>query len=69
MPNDIRAKIPIARCPDCRERIRLSGKLYVGKTIICSNCDAELEVIDIDPLELDWASDGNDYDDYDEEER
>lgn len=68
MPNDIRAKIPIAHCPDCRERIRLGGRLYIGKTITCSNCDAELEIIETDPLELDWAYDGEDEDDeYDDE--
>jgi hypothetical protein len=26
-----------------------------GLTLVCAYCDAELEVINTDPLEVDWA--------------
>jgi len=42
-------------CIDCDEPIYLESKPKIGQIITCSNCDAQLEVIDIDPIELDWA--------------
>jgi lysine biosynthesis protein LysW len=56
-----------AYCPDCDEKIVLNPKPQIGKRFKCSNCDAELEVIGTDPLELDWAYDW-DWDDDDEED-
>ena len=29
--------------------------LKVGRSVTCPCCEAELEVIDLDPVELDWA--------------
>jgi lysine biosynthesis protein LysW len=29
----------------------------LGQKVICPHCDVELEVISVDPLELDWAYD------------
>ena len=51
-------------CPDCGEEITLRGTLRIGQELVCPHCDAELEVVEIEPLELDWAFD----DDYEEEE-
>ena len=34
----------------------------------CSECDAELEVISVDPLEIDWAYDYSWEEDEDEED-
>lgn len=44
-------------CPDCDGRIMLSSQVYVGLTLVCPYCDAELEVISTDPPEVDWAYD------------
>ncbi len=57
----------IAFCPDCEESISLGPRPKVGQRISCPHCNAELEVIDTSPLELDWAYDGPE-DDWDEEE-
>jgi len=46
--------MPHALCPDCDQEIVLN-RVAVGQTVTCPNCDAELEVISVDPLELDWA--------------
>ena len=46
----------IAFCLDCEEPVRvLSPKL--GQRIICENCQAELEIIEVSPLEFDWPYD------------
>lgn len=56
-----------AYCPDCEERIIFKIEPMVGQTLTCPHCDAELEVISTDPLELDWAYDWSD-EDWEEEE-
>ena len=44
-------------CPDCDGAIMLGSQVHVGLTLVCPHCDAELEVISTDPLEVDWAYD------------
>jgi lysine biosynthesis protein LysW len=74
----------IAFCPDCEAPIRLGAQIKIGQRIVCSNCDVELEVIEVSPVELDWAydepeedwddgewddeDDEEDYDDWDEDD-
>ena len=64
----------IAFCPDCEESISLSQPKK-GELLICPHCDAELEVINLAPLELDWAYvepaedwDEEDWEEWEEEE-
>jgi hypothetical protein len=47
----------VAMCPECEGEFRTGPTLKVGQRLICPNCDAELEVIHLIPLELDWAFD------------
>jgi alpha-aminoadipate carrier protein LysW len=42
-------------CLDCGRSIDLGLKPKEGQIVTCPMCDADLEVISIDPLELDWA--------------
>jgi lysine biosynthesis protein LysW len=51
-------------CPDCDGKISITAGGKVGQRLICPHCDAELEVISLEPLELDWAYDWS----WDEEE-
>jgi alpha-aminoadipate carrier protein LysW len=44
-----------ATCPDCGRRIVLRSQPRVGEEVICPHCEADLEVVSLDPLELDWA--------------
>jgi lysine biosynthesis protein LysW len=46
-----------AICPSCGEDIRLphSSNVRIGQRLLCPHCDAGLEVIELDPVELDWA--------------
>ena len=63
MSSSTRVQVVTARCPDCGERIRLQGRIHIGRPVICSNCDAELEVIETEPVELDWIDDDDDDED------
>jgi hypothetical protein len=60
----------IAFCPDCEEPIQLGSQLRVGQRITCESCATDLEVIEVSPLELDWAFDGpaDDWDDVEEDD-
>lgn len=51
-----------AYCPDCDESIHLRNPV-VGQKLFCPHCETEVEVISVDPLDLDWAYDSS----YDEE--
>ena len=46
-----------AFCPDCDEEMTFNPHPRLGQKVICPHCDVELEVISVDPLELDWAYD------------
>ncbi len=52
--------MPVAICPSCGDDIKLSGRPRIGQRVVCPYCEAELEVIELDPVELDWV-------DYEEE--
>ncbi|MGD2206910.1 MAG: hypothetical protein PVH17_09035 [Anaerolineae bacterium] len=55
-------------CPDCDEKIVLNIKPQEGQKLSCPHCDADLEVISVNPLELDWAYDWDWDDDEDFED-
>ena len=48
-------------CPDCGQKIDIGPKPKKGQWVSCPHCNADLEIIGISPLELDWAQ-------YDEDE-
>ena len=54
-----------AFCPDCGQKIVLGPKPRKGQLISCPHCNADLEIVGINPLELDWAlySDDDDFED------
>lgn len=43
-------------CPECEEPIRLNASVRLGQPITCQHCLAELEVVSVDPLEVDFAT-------------
>jgi lysine biosynthesis protein LysW len=44
-------------CADCGGKILLDNSGELGLKLVCLHCDAELEVVSIDPPEVDWAYD------------
>ena len=53
-------------CVGCDTEITFKEKPRMGRLITCAECGAELEVVWLDPLEVDWPY--IDYLDDDEEE-
>lgn len=56
------------KCLDCEVPIELSFQPVEGQIITCPDCEAELEVISVEPLELDFYYEDWDDDDWDEDE-
>lgn len=44
-----------AYCLDCGSRIYLGRRPWVGQPAFCDECEADLEVVRVNPLELDWT--------------
>ncbi len=61
--------MPLTACPECGAEIHVEeDEVEKGEVIHCDECDASLEVVGLDPIELDLASDGKDEDYFDDEE-
>ena len=45
----------MAFCPECDRRIDVGPRPKEGQQVTCPHCGADLEVINLQPLELDWA--------------
>ena len=62
--------MPTASCPECDEDVYVDADSEQGDVVSCDECGANLEVVGLDPIELDLYEGGDDFDDdLDEEER
>jgi lysine biosynthesis protein LysW len=43
-----------AECPQCGVEISVGSQPRIGQLMTCTSCNSELEVVWLDPLELDW---------------
>ena len=64
-PGAKRLSVQMGRCPSCSRDIKLPGRIIVGMQVRCSTCGDELQVVETDPIELDWLYD---YDEFDNDE-
>lgn len=58
--------MPIADCPNCEEPVHVDSP-EVGIAVNCSDCGADLEIVGVDPLELEEDESGYDDDEDDED--
>ena len=49
----------IAKCPHCGFSITLGRDVKLKEMIVCPACGEELEVVELDPPRLDFASAGD----------
>lgn len=55
-----------AQCISCETEITFQADPKMGQLVRCSKCDAQLEVVWLDPIEVDWPYDDDDY--YDDDD-
>lgn len=53
-------------CPECESLINLGEKPVTGQKVTCPDCGGYLEVVGVDPIELDWVFADYDSDDEDD---
>jgi lysine biosynthesis protein LysW len=53
--------ITVSKCPLCGEKIKVGSKPWIGQEVMCPACDAILEVVELNPLSLDWPYDDEGY--------
>ncbi len=59
--------MPTATCPECSESVHVDAEADKGDTIVCDDCGVELEIVGLDPIELDLVEDDY-YDDDDDDD-
>jgi lysine biosynthesis protein LysW len=63
-----------AKCPSCGKQVVIGPSARMGQRLNCKRCNTEVEVVWLDPLELDWPYDDDDkefddeFDEWDTEE-
>jgi lysine biosynthesis protein LysW len=55
-----------SECPSCGSKVFVGTKPRVGQRVKCPSCSSELEVVWLDPVELDWPYDEDEFDEDDE---
>lgn len=61
-------KLPTGTCPECDADVHVDTDADKGDTISCEECGTDLELVGLDPVELDIVEE-DDYDgDEDEDE-
>jgi alpha-aminoadipate carrier protein LysW len=58
--------VPVGTCPDCEAEVHVDLDADKGDTVTCDECATELEIVGLDPVELDIAE--GDLDDADDDE-
>ncbi|CAN5466885.1 hypothetical protein BH20ACI1_BH20ACI1_04560 [soil metagenome] len=59
--------MPTTACPECSEDVFVDAESEQGDIISCDECGSELEIVGLDPIELDiYADDIDDFDDDDD---
>lgn len=48
-------KSKTAFCPSCDRPIYISTPVRLNQKFLCKDCRTELEVVELNPLTLDWA--------------
>ena len=56
----------LVECISCGTEINFSAQPKMGALVTCRDCDAQLEVVWLDPVELDWPYDEDEFDDDDD---
>jgi alpha-aminoadipate/glutamate carrier protein LysW len=49
--------MPTVACPECKEEVFVDAETEQGDVVFCDECGADLEVVGLDPFELDSFDD------------
>jgi alpha-aminoadipate/glutamate carrier protein LysW len=60
--------MPTTICPECDEEVYVDAESEQGDIVSCDECGTELEIVGLDPIELDIYEDSG-YDEGDDDEK
>jgi alpha-aminoadipate carrier protein LysW len=60
--------VPTGICPECEADVYVDTDADKGDTLSCEDCGTELEVVGLDPIELDIVEEDDEEDEDEEEE-
>ena len=60
--------MPTGTCPECEADVHVDTDADKGEYVSCEECGTELEVVGLDPVELDIVEEESDLDDDEEDE-
>lgn len=61
--------MPTGTCPECEADVHVDTDADKGDAVSCEECGTELQIVGLDPVELDIVEeDEDDYDDDEEED-
>ena len=60
--------MPTGTCPECDADVHVDTDSDKGDTVACEECGTELEVVGLDPLELDIVEEEDGLDEDEEED-
>lgn len=60
--------MPTTACPECSEDVYVDADSEQGDIVTCDECGTELEIVGLDPIELDIYADSDGGDDFDADE-
>jgi len=52
--------MPTTACPECSEDVYVDADSEQGDVVSCDECGTDLEIVGLDPIELDIHEDGDD---------
>ena len=61
-------EVPTGTCPECDADVHVDTDTDKGETVSCEECGTDLEVVGLDPVELDIVEEEDLDDDEDEDE-
>ncbi len=59
--------MPTTACPECSEDVYVDADSEQGDIVSCDDCGTDLEIVGLDPIELDVHEEDDDFKDDDEE--
>jgi len=60
--------VPTGTCPECEADVHVDTDADKGDIVSCEECSTDLEIVGLDPVELDIVEDDEDDLDEDDEE-
>ena len=54
--------MPTSKCPVCDENVYVDAQMIQGDIVFCDECDCDLELVGLDPIELDILQDEDEFD-------